>query len=194
MNSLAPQLLQDHGVCISYVHSEGVQEAGIDAGGLFFDWVSTLSDELFDPTSNLGMVAAESIDGTAVVRLAPGSNTPPGAFRFLGRFLGLAFNKQTPVNAVLCPPLCRQLCKALDGNSTRKVDGARAAGITADDWQWAANAEYTFLRSSIAARKEIDPDVVELFFVYTARNGYAIHRCPAVYTTLYQDHLSFFMR
>jgi hypothetical protein len=85
----------------------GLQEAGIDQGGLFLDWIVGVSEELFLPAAGTGAVLAEEVHGVPVLRLSGSSDDDH--YHFMGRFLALALNRGVAVNVVLALPLCQQL-------------------------------------------------------------------------------------
>ena len=76
-------------VRVSYIDTFGLEEAGIDGGGLFRDFMENLVKEGFDPRNGLFLTTSDN-------RLYPNpraADTNPDApayFEFLGRVVGKA--------------------------------------------------------------------------------------------------------
>jgi ubiquitin-protein ligase E3 C len=76
---------------IQYINAVGQQEAGIDIGGLFKDFVTDLSDRIFDPSYGLFCLTEENLlyPNPAACQLYESAEID-NLFSFLGRVLGKA--------------------------------------------------------------------------------------------------------
>ncbi|KAJ1492532.1 hypothetical protein T484DRAFT_1770889 [Baffinella frigidus] len=94
LNALGPDLKKTIQARVSFVNSEGLQEAGIDGGGLFKEFVNTLSREAFNPNHGLFCQTPEGL-------LFPNPKAEAAQtwqdmehiklFEFLGRIVGKLF-------------------------------------------------------------------------------------------------------
>lgn len=81
-------------------------EVGQDAGGLFKEWLNSVTGELFSAKQGLFVLA--DCEGIAY-RIKPGSETLTELFEFCGKVLAKAAFENIPINCPLATPLYRQL-------------------------------------------------------------------------------------
>jgi hypothetical protein len=76
---------------IEFVSEQGYQEAGIDGGGIFKEFMETLAKEIFDPEVGLFITTSDHlliINPNANIAL--GENNYLNLFYFVGKMLGKA--------------------------------------------------------------------------------------------------------
>ena len=79
-------------VVVRYLNSFGEEEAGIDIGGLFKDFLTDLSARIFDPSYGLFSLTSSNLlyPNPAAAVLYPGHGELEALYSFLGRVLGKA--------------------------------------------------------------------------------------------------------
>ena len=125
LNKYGPDLR--HTIQVSFVNHEGLIEAGIDGGGLFKEFVNTLSRQAFNPSYGLFCVTSEGL-----LYPSPQAETAHPwqqsldhlkLFEFLGRIVGKAIYEGILVELRLAPFfLRRMLGQALHFDDLRSLD------------------------------------------------------------------------
>lgn len=94
---MSPEILKT-GFKVSFVDQHGIEEAGIDGGGLFKDFMESLVHEAFDPQLGLFLATADNrLYPNPNAQVAMGAALP--ALEFLGKVIGLI------IHEVLCKTL-----------------------------------------------------------------------------------------
>jgi len=114
LNKLGPRLKKK--VQVTFISKHGNEEAGVDGGGLFKEFLDDLIKNAFDPTNTLkrngmgGPLFLESpLQTLAVNTDLPLSTTLLQHYQFLGRVLGKAVYESILVEPQFCLPLLNQL-------------------------------------------------------------------------------------
>ncbi len=112
---------------VSFVNHEGLQEAGIDGGGLFKEFVNTLSRQAFNPSYGLFCQTAEGLlypnPQAETAHPWQGSLDHLRLFEFLGRIVGKAIYDGILIELRLAPFfLRRMLGQALHFDDLRSLD------------------------------------------------------------------------
>lgn len=118
LNQLGPKLKKK--IQVSFVNQHGTQEAGIDGGGVFKEFVDDLIKDAFsidskadDDDEEVSVVAPRLFSVTPLQTLTVNSSLPPGGmlahYEFLGRVLGKAVYESILVEPQFCLPFLNQL-------------------------------------------------------------------------------------
>uniref|UniRef100_A0A7R9Y9Y8 HECT-type E3 ubiquitin transferase n=1 Tax=Pinguiococcus pyrenoidosus TaxID=172671 RepID=A0A7R9Y9Y8_9STRA len=99
---------------VTFVNEHGMEEAGIDGGGLLKEWMDAICKEVFDPTYGYFVTTGTSGDSTAnqvTPSYASGvlSSEHLDGFRFAGRILGKALYEGILVEPRLASPFINKL-------------------------------------------------------------------------------------
>ena len=118
---------------IKYISAEAGVEMGVDAGGLYRDWLGRVASALFDPRLGL-FTETDEVDGIRYLRLSEATAALAMSeqqilehYRFAGRLIALSLRDQLPICANLAPPLCRLLVAAQNEHAAQQVDNTLRA-------------------------------------------------------------------
>ena len=93
------------------VEQDDIREDGIDAGGLFRDWMVTVAACVFSKSNGLCESEVHTEAACEYVRLSSKEPTEEQqeALRFAGRLIAMSLHKKMPLSVDLAPPLCALL-------------------------------------------------------------------------------------
>jgi ubiquitin-protein ligase E3 C len=110
LNSLGPKLKKK--IQVTFVSQHGTQEAGIDGGGVFKEFIDDLIKDAFQPDTDsheqlFSVTPLETL--TVSSDVAPDDHTMLSHYEFLGRVLGKAVYESILVEPQFCLPFLNQL-------------------------------------------------------------------------------------
>jgi len=112
LDKLDGQTLRSNGLKIKYITGH-LQHVGIDAGGVRRDWLSRLSNEIFDPKFNLvisGFFPNDSVQISPKPDFGGMSEADQQEwYRLMGRVIGLSVLYGDPLGVALVPSVCKSI-------------------------------------------------------------------------------------
>jgi uncharacterized membrane protein YgcG len=127
---------------IKYVNSESMFiETGVDAGGLYRDWMGRVIQEFSSPAVGFFVETDDAVDGVRYLRLSESPTALSGLseeevaahYRFFGRLIALALRDGLPLCVNLAPPLCRMIMVGAVKYDDQAHDDTSSSDSDSDD-------------------------------------------------------------